>query len=73
MKYRDEVFKAIKSKTSKSFDENTIIRDLGLDSIDMVEMIADFEDTFGFSIPSSKVNSIKTIKDILDFLDELSK
>lgn len=73
MKYRDEVFNAIKSKTSKSFDENTVIRDLGLDSIDMVEMIADFEDNFGISIPSSKVNSIKTIKDILDLLDELSK
>lgn len=71
MKYKDEVFKVIKSKTSKSFDENTIIRDLGLDSIDMVEMIADFEDKFQISIPSSKINSIKTIKDLLNVLEEL--
>lgn len=72
MKYKDEIFKVIKSKTSKPFNEETIIRDLGLDSIDMVEMIADFEEKFNIVVPSEKVNGIKTIKDFLDLLDEVS-
>ncbi|MBD5423487.1 MAG: acyl carrier protein [Mycoplasma sp.] len=72
MKYKNEVFKIIKSKTSKSFDENTVIRDLGLDSIDMVEMIADFEDNFNIQIPTEKINGVKTIKDLLNVLEEVS-
>ncbi|MBR2998863.1 MAG: acyl carrier protein [Mycoplasmataceae bacterium] len=71
MNYKDEIFKMIKEKTTKNFDENTPIRDLGLDSIDMVEMIADFEDKFNIEIPSEKINSIKTIKNLLDIIDKI--
>lgn len=71
MNYKDEIFKMIKEKTTKNFDENTSIRDLGLDSIDMVEMIADFEDKFNIEIPSEKINSIKTIKNLLDIIDKI--
>ena len=73
MKYKNEIFSIIKSKTSKPFDENTVIRDLGLDSIDMVEMITDFEDQFNISIPSKKINDVKTIKDLLNIIDSISK
>lgn len=71
MNYKDEIFKMIKEKTTKNFDENTSIRDLGLDSIDMVEMIADFEEKFNIEIPSEKINSIKTIKNLLDIIDKI--
>ncbi len=73
MKYKDKIYKIIKTKTNKSFNDDTIIRDLGLDSIDMVEMIADFEDNFNITIPSSKVNDVKTIGDLLNVLEEISK
>lgn len=72
MKYKNEIFNIIKSKTSKSFDENTVIRDLGLDSLDMVEMIADFEDQFSIEIPTDKINGVKTIKDLLNLIDSIS-
>lgn len=71
MKFKDEIFKIIKSKTSKSFDESTNIRELGLDSIDMIEMITDFEESFNIAIPSEKINGIKTIRDLLDVVDSL--
>ena len=73
MKYKDEVFKIIKTKTNKPFNESTVIRDLGLDSIDMVEMIADFEDNFNITVPSEKINNVKTIDDLLNVLEEISK
>lgn len=72
MKYKNEIFNVIKSKTKKPFDENTVIRDLDLDSIDMVEMIADFEDNFKINIPSSEIQNIKTIKDLLDLIEKVS-
>ena len=70
MKYKDEIYKIIQSKTNKSFNDNTVIRDLG---IDMVEMIADFEDNFHITIPSNKINDVKTIGDLLNVLEEISK
>ena len=73
MKYKDEIYKIIQSKTNKSFNDNTVIRDLGLDSIDMVEMIADFEDNFHITIPSNKINDVNTIGDLLNVLEEISK
>ena len=71
MKYKEAVFQAIKSRTSKSFDEMTNIRDLGLDSIDLIEMVVEFEEQFGITIPSEKINAIKTIRDLLTLLDGL--
>lgn len=72
MDYKKEIFGIIKSKTNKSFDENTVIRDLGLDSIDMIEMITGFEEKFNIEIPSDKIVNIKVIKDLLDLLNEIS-
>lgn len=71
MKYKDEVFKIIKSKTNKQFDQNTVIRELGLDSIDLIEMVVEFEEQFNVSIPTEKIKDIKTVGDILSVLDSL--
>ena len=71
MKYKDEVFKIIKSKTNKQFDESTFIRKLGLDSIDLIEMVVEFEEQFNVSIPTEKIKDIKTVGDILNVLDSL--
>lgn len=71
MKYKKEIFEIIKQKTNKPFDLDTNIRDLGLDSIDMVEMITDFEEKFGVTIPSNKVNSVKTVRNILEVLESI--
>lgn len=72
MNYKEEIFNIIKSRTKKDFNENTIIRDLGLDSIDMVEMVVEFEEKFNLEIPSNKINGIKTIKDLLEIVENLS-
>lgn len=69
MKYKDEVFKMISSRTSKSFDLNTNIRDLGLDSLDLVEMVIEFQEKYGIEIPTEKMSQIKTIQDLLDVLN----
>lgn len=72
MKYKQEIFNIIKSKTNRPFNEDTLIRDLGFDSLDLVEMIADFEEQTGVEIPSEKITEIKTIKNFLEILDKIS-
>ena len=49
--------------------ESEIVKDLGADSLDLVEMILSMEEEYGVSIPDDKVESIKTVKDVVDIID----
>lgn len=51
-------------------DENTVIlRDLNVDSLDMVELVCAVEDEFDISIADKKIKSIITIKDLIDYIE----
>ena len=49
--------------------ESEIIKDLGADSLDLVEMLLSMEETFGATISDEQTESIKTVKDIVDIID----
>ncbi|MBE5744229.1 MAG: acyl carrier protein [Clostridiales bacterium] len=49
--------------------ESEIIKDLGADSLDLVEMILSLEENFGVTISDEQTESIKTVKDIVDIID----
>ncbi|KGL50584.1 MULTISPECIES: acyl carrier protein [Porphyromonas] len=42
--------------------------DLGADSLDTVELIMDFEKTFGISIDDTEAQNIKTVGDAMDHI-----
>ncbi len=44
--------------------------DLGLDSLDAVELISDLEDEFNVTIPNTELQSIKTIQQAVDGLQK---
>lgn len=46
-----------------------IADDLGADSLAMVELIMELEDTFGITIPEEKSKDIKTIGDVVKLID----
>jgi len=48
--------------------EASFIDDLGADSLDLVELIMEMEETFGLTIADSELEKIRTIKDVIDFL-----
>ena len=48
----------------KNVDESKSLRDLGLDSLDVVEMCLDLEDRFGVSFETEELNSFKTVSDL---------
>ncbi len=48
----------------KSVDETKSLRDLGLDSLDVVEMCLDLEDRFGVSFETEELSSFKTVQDL---------
>jgi acyl carrier protein len=45
-------------------------QDLGADSLDIVEMIMSFEETFGIEIKDEDAEKIKTVQDAVDHINE---
>jgi acyl carrier protein len=48
--------------------EASFIDDLGADSLDLVELIMEMEETFDIQIADNELEKIRTIKDVLDYL-----
>ena len=49
--------------------ESEIVKDLGADSLDLVEMILSLEENFGVTITDEQTENIKSVKDIVDIID----
>jgi acyl carrier protein len=48
--------------------EASFLDDLGADSLDLVELIMEMEETFDIQIADDELQKIRTIKDVLDYL-----
>ena len=46
--------------------ESDIVKDLGADSLDVVELLMTLEDTTGKTIPEEKVTDVKTVGDVVN-------
>jgi acyl carrier protein len=51
-------------------DDTNFINDLGADSLDIVELVMEFEEEFGMSIPDDQAEKIKTVGEAIKFIDE---
>lgn len=49
--------------------ESVIIEGLGLDSLDMVDMLMKVEETFGVTIDDGDVAEMRTVADVVDFIE----
>lgn len=45
--------------------------DLGANSIDMVELVMEYEREFGISIPDSGAECFETLQDVYDYLENI--
>ncbi|MGN0376826.1 MAG: acyl carrier protein [Suilimivivens sp.] len=50
--------------------ETNLLNDLGLSSLDVVNIIVAFEDEFGIEIPDRKLSEIVTVGDVVKLLQE---
>lgn len=51
--------------------ESDIVKDLGADSLDVVELLMTLEENTGKSIPEEKVTEVKTVGDVVSILETL--
>lgn len=50
--------------------EANLATDLGADSLDIVELLLEFERVFGISIPEDEAEQIKTVGQIVAYLEK---
>ncbi len=53
--------------------ESDIIKDLGLDSLDIVTLIMAVEDEYGFTADDDEIVGLKTIGDVVSYIDARTK
>lgn len=51
--------------------ESEVIKDLGADSLDVVELMMTIEDEYGITLPESEVEGIKTVQDIVNMMEKM--
>lgn len=50
--------------------ETSFVGDLGADSLDMVELLMNLEDSFKMTIPDEEAEGIKTVGDAVKYIEE---
>jgi acyl carrier protein len=50
--------------------ESNFINDLGADSLDLVEMVMEFESQFGIRIPEDQTDKIQTVGEAIDAIEK---
>ncbi len=53
--------------------ESEVVKDLGADSLDVVELMMALEDEYGITLPEGEVENLKTVQDIVDMMEKLQK
>lgn len=68
----DKLIAIIQDKTNvdiSTINENSIlVSDLGMNSLDLVQLVCDIEDEFDVEIPDRAIRSFKTVGDVITFL-----
>lgn len=53
--------------------QSEVVKDLGADSLDVVELMMALEDEYGITLPEGEVENVKTVQDIVDMMEKLAK
>ena len=62
----EQLNKAVEEVT----EEKEVVKDLGADSLDVVEMLMNFEEEFGITVPEEDAVNIKTVGDIIKLIED---
>lgn len=55
----------------KIAEDSDIVKDLGADSLDVVELMMTLEDNTGKTIPEDKIAGVKTVGDVVKLIQSL--
>jgi len=67
-KVKEIIASKLTVEESKIVPEAKLIEDLGADSLDIPDLVADFEEAFNIEIPDEDLEKIITVGDIIDYI-----
>jgi acyl carrier protein len=67
-KVKDIIEKELGVEREKLTDSASFIEDLGADSLDIVELVMEFEKEFNIDIPDEDAEKLKTVGDAMSYL-----
>jgi len=50
--------------------DSNFVDDLGMDSLDTIELVMAFEEEFGVELPDDEAETLLTVRDAVNFLDK---
>ena len=53
--------------------QSEVVKDLGADSLDVVELMMALEDEYGITLPEGEVENVKTVQDIVDMMEKIAQ
>src|SRR5450631_2271241 len=69
-KVKDIIEKELGVEREKLTDNANFIEDLGADSLDIVELVMEFEKEFNIDIPDEDAEKLKTVGDAMAYLNQ---
>ncbi len=67
-KVKEIISKQLGVNASEVTPEASFVEDLGADSLDTVELVMAFEETFNIEIPDEDAEKITKVKDAIDYI-----
>jgi acyl carrier protein len=68
-KVKDIIEKELGVEREKLTNEASFIEDLGADSLDIVELVMEFEKEFNIDIPDEDAEKLRTVGDAINYLN----
>lgn len=69
-KVKDIIEKELGVERDKLTDGASFIEDLGADSLDIVELVMEFEKEFNIDIPDEEAEKLRTVGDAIGYLNQ---
>jgi len=68
-KVRDFLLEDLEIEEDKIFDDAKLKDDMGIDSLDYVDIVVIVEKNFGFKIKPEEMAGVKTMKEFCDYIE----
>lgn len=68
-KIKELIAKQLNKPVAEITDDKEVVKDLGADSLDVMEMLMNLEEEFGVTVPEEDAVNIKTVGDIVRLIE----
>lgn len=69
IKNLESILKEYTGKETELTPETELMKDLGMNSLELIEMAVDVEDTFGIEISDREITKLTTIGDVMNLIE----